>query len=160
MRLFLVFFLCAVSFFCTGCGSVLSSLAGEWGDGSPDRGIVSAVKVGDNSSTVMNTIGQPQRVEYGEYVYEGWQEWIYETGSVFMYRGRVRQVHAKPLTEEQLLAVKQKNKLLKAERLKLEGDKSSNVTLDHEQEAGDDKWAFNTHDPFMQMGASGMSPTR
>lgn len=160
MRLFLLFILAVAPVFCAGCSSVMSSLAGEWGDSSPDRGMVSAVKVGDNSSTVMNAIGQPQRVEYGEYVYEGWQEWVYETGSVFMYRGRVRQVHAKPLTEEQLLAVKDKNKLLKTERLKLEVDKASNAKLDHEQEQADDKWAFGAADPFMQTGASGMFPAR
>ncbi len=100
--IFSAFFIMTTICFC-GCTDQLSSvLAGQWAQFSEERGMVSAAKPGMTMGDVMNKVGEPSRVVHGEMIYSGWQQWIYATGSIYFYRGKVKQVQAKPLTDKQL----------------------------------------------------------
>ena len=83
-----------------GCASIISPLAGEWGQLSKDRNDVAVIKKGTGVMDVIAKIGKPQHIADGENVYAGWQQWDYPTGTLLVYRGEVRMVSVKARTKE------------------------------------------------------------
>ncbi len=69
----------------------------EWAKYSSHKGDVSVVKKNVSPKDVLTIIGQPARINYGDGVGAGWEEWVYPTGSIFFYRMRVRMVESRPL---------------------------------------------------------------
>lgn len=59
---------------------------------SRHKGDIKLVEVGWHMDKVVNTIGRPEYVLYGEGLKAGWAEWVYETGSVWIYRMQVQNV--------------------------------------------------------------------
>lgn len=112
----------------TGCGAIMSNFAGEWGQLSKDRNDVAAVKAGMRVSEVTNKIGKPERMEEGDNVYAGWQQWIYPTGYLLVYRGEVRQVYVKPRDAAVEAALAKANK--KGFEFGFEDAKKSNIERD------------------------------
>ena len=51
---------------------------------------IDKAQVGWPISAVMEKIGRPLHVAIGTGVYIGWEEWVYPTGSIFIYRQEVR----------------------------------------------------------------------
>lgn len=129
-----VIFLIISFFFITyfsGCAQVLSPLAGEWGQLSKDRNNVAAIKPGTRVPDVTTKIGKPQRMEEGEDIYAGWQQWFYPTGSLLVYRGEVKSVQVTPMTETVAADLKKANK--KGIELAFEEDKKENQKTEAEQ---------------------------
>lgn len=140
-----------------GCDAA-SNLAGDWGEHSKSRGDVSAAEEGMSVSDVLLKLGKANEIEEGELIYEGWQEWKYPTGTLLIYRGVVRQVSVRPLTESQLAKLKNKDKKYDLDLKVLEGDKeeglySKNTSTSRKE---DDIWVIDNQ---TKKGTNAQSPT-
>lgn len=126
-----------------GCSEEMSKqLAGQWAQFSEDRGMVSAAKPGMSMGDVLNKVGEPKQMISGEMAYSGWKQWVYPSGSIFFYRGKVRTVHAKPLTSKQLADLKEsQDDYLSVKKM---GEDASGKTVDDSinEDARDQRWVL------------------
>ncbi|GHV21726.1 hypothetical protein AGMMS49959_11320 [Planctomycetales bacterium] len=137
-------FLLALVAVLSGCGgAIMSQFAGEWGQFSDDRNDVTAVRAGMRTTDILPKIGKPEKIEAGENVYAGWQEWIYPTGSLLVYRGEVKQVFAETRDAETMTKLAKANK--KGFELGFESDKKENQKTKEEELAQQEKimWGVN-----------------
>lgn len=139
-----------------GCDAV-SNLAGDWGENSKDKDDVSAIKPGMNSSDVVVKIGKAHKMVEGDLVYSGWQEWVYPTGSLVLYRGVVRQVNVKPLTSSQLAVLKNPDKKYDLNLNILEGDKNETAVAKEETSQANDIWPEDNFIPAKPKITSGLT---
>jgi len=155
------FCLCGLVF-TPACSDIATKLAGDWADNSPDKNMVSAAKKGMRANDIIVKIGKPQKVIEGDLVYAGWQEWVYPTGSLFLQRGEVRMIQARPLTKEQLTKLKKEGILPDAVKnlSPLEGDAKENQKSELElaEENEEDKWKLDGFKPYTPYRSADKNP--
>jgi hypothetical protein len=68
-----------------GCDMIMN----DWGG---DASSMDEVRIGMWDRQIREILGKPVYVNRGSGLQIGWEDWVYETGTVAIYRGRVKEV--------------------------------------------------------------------